>query len=359
MLPSAQEVLDALTSGALVVESGTIRYANPILLEWVGSTRLEGQPLGTALRIPARTNCLLCQGKTAQCLPVHTATILTAHGEEIQVKVKHSQLPSGQNLLVLDLFSEDAALTQAHTDFVSTVSHEFRTPLTSIKGFADTLLQYGGKLSEEQQRRFISIIKDQADRLIRLVENLLSVSRIGAGRLEMSYRPVPLLKLVDKVVQSIKIKGVGDREFEIEMNPSLPPVWADADRLEQVLLNLVDNAAKYSHPGSTIKVAGRLAPDAEDQVCIDVVDQGIGIPPEHLEEIFTKFYRIDSPLTQQVEGTGLGLYIVRSLTQAMGGDITVESTPERGTAFTLRFQAATAELQAAHRRKLYAEDTGS
>jgi signal transduction histidine kinase len=176
----------------------------------------------------------------------------------------------------------------------------------------------------------------------------------------MSFRPVPLSKLIDKVVRSIQAKSNSDRKFHVVIPATLPDVWADADRLEQVLLNLVDNAVKYSKPGTEVRItAEQMPPDPthDNQIRIRISDQGVGIPAEMLPQLFSKFYRIDNHLTRDVEGTGLGLYITKSLTTAMGGHIEVESEPDIGTTFSLIFPAATPERQAIHRRRLYAEDS--
>jgi two-component system phosphate regulon sensor histidine kinase PhoR len=368
------ELLDYLAHAALVqaVDDGRVIYINPALATLkkapLASKSSQANPSHASslggitdyLSLPEKVACPACRGAGDTGLATHIAFLRTTPNkegqqpEEIRVKVKHSRLPSGHILSFIDPFSEDVTLTQAHSDFVSTVSHEFRTPLTSIKGFADTLLRYGASLPPEQQKRFISIIKDQADRLTRLVENLLTVSKLGAARVELTYRPIALGKMVDKVIQNIKGKGEFDRLFELDIPKTLPEVWADPDKLEQVLLNLIDNAVKYSFAGSRVAVRARLdneASDAEDWLRVTISDQGVGIPTEHLPKIFSKFSRIDNPLTRQVEGTGLGLYITKSLTMAMGGQIKVESTtdPEATyrTTFVLRLPTASPERQAA------------
>lgn len=371
---NSQSLLSGLTSGVLAVRGdGVIQYANAAFNAMSGYTSdiLVGRTVHEILKLPPKTDCAFCMGVadslTPQWATFHGAYLLTRRNEsapeELKVKIKHSPLPEGWVLCLIDPFSEDTTLTQAHSDFVSTVSHEFRTPLTSIKGFADTLLSYGAQLPEEEKRRFINIIKDQADRLIRLVENLLTTSKLGASRIEMSYRPVPLQRLLDKVIHSIQAKtqaktGV-ERTIELSVKPTDLEAWADADRLEQILLNLVDNAVKYSPAGSTVHVQAELLPTDESQLRITVRDEGAGIPEALLPKIFTKFYRVESPLKQEVEGTGLGLYITKSLTTAMGGQICAESAPGQGSTFTVTLPAATLERQASHRRKLYAseEDT--
>jgi len=367
----SQILLAGLTSGALVArDDGLIQYANPAFSVLSGHTAetLAGRKLTEVLKLPPKTDCALCMGITdrgaSQWATFHGGYLLTQRDEsapeELKVKIKHSPLPDDWVLCLIDPFSEDTTLTQAHSDFVSTVSHEFRTPLTSIKGFADTLLSYGAQLPDEEKRRFINIIKDQADRLIRLVENLLTTSKLGASRIEMSYRPVPLQRLLDKVIHSVLAKtqtktGI-ERKIDLSVKPTDLEAWADADRLEQILINLVDNAVKYSPAGSTVTVQAELLPNDESQLRICVKDEGSGIPEALLPKIFTKFYRVESPLKQEVEGTGLGLYITKSLTTAMGGQITAESTPGQGSKFTVMLPATTPERQASHRRKLYASE---
>lgn len=365
---SGVTLLETLTSGAVVTGSdGLIVYANPAfqaMLLGESNMQLAGKRVSDFLALPPKADCALCLGAGSQWASMHGALLrvgLDAGAEELRVKIKHSSLPDAQVLCLVDPFSEDAALTQAHSDFVSTVSHEFRTPLTSIKGFADTLLHYGAQLPEEEKRRFVTIIKAQADRLIRLVENLLTVSKLGVGRGEMSYRPVSLQKAIERAVQSVQAKhqtktpGAVHR-FETVIHPATLEAWADPDRLDQILINLIDNAAKYSPAGSIVHIRCELFPGDEGMVRITVRDEGVGIPQDVLPKIFTKFYRVESPLKQEVEGTGLGLYITKSLTDAMGGRIEAQSAPGQGTTFTVALPAATPERQATHRRKLYADE---
>jgi signal transduction histidine kinase len=376
------QVFSAMDSGVLLVDpvNQTVVWTNQMVATWLGGEEATPESVQGLLEaklswlmLPPKTDCLVCQGKGKEAVSVHGATVQNQNGEQVRYKIKHHFLTSlgenGMMLLLMDPFSEDMALTQAHSDFVSTVSHEFRTPLTSIKGFADTLLRYGAQLGPDQQKRFITIIKDQADRLTRLVENLLTVSKLGASRMEMSYRAVGVKKVVDRVVQNIIAKGGVDkasaglpdagRKFEIEIPDNLPDVWVDGDKFEQIMLNLIDNAVKYSFPGSQVLVVAHLFETDPDRLQIRVQDQGVGIPEEHLPRIFTKFSRIDNPLTREVEGTGLGLYITQSLTKTMGGNIRLESVVNQGTTFVLDFPVATAERQAAARQMQPTDFTSS
>ncbi len=163
---------------------------------------------------------------------------------------------SNQGYLTIVYIVQAHSVQQAQTEFVSTVSHEFRTPLTSIKGFADTILRAGDRLDLTQQRRYVGIIKDQADRLTRLVEDLLAVSRLESKKMQLTIRAMDLNEAVLRVQRNLADKA-RDHKIVINIPSGLPHVWADADRLEQILTNLIDNAIKYSPPKTTVTVSAR------------------------------------------------------------------------------------------------------
>lgn len=306
--------------------------------------------LQNLIEIQSKTPYLLLENKKIkpnEPLPIVSGLLNTAQGNQIRVKLKPDWVDDTTLWLWVEPFSEDMALTQAHADFVSVVSHEFRTPLTSIKGFADTLLRYGTNIDAEQQKRFVNIIKHQADRLTRLVENLLTVSKLGAQRAQFDFRPIDLKKVTERIVQTIEAKTPEPRTFVFQIADDLPEAWADPDKLEQVLTNLIDNAVKYSYPKSTVTISAQLHPSNDDKLVITIADQGVGIPKDHLPKIFSKFSRIDNPLTREVEGTGLGLFITKSLTLAMNGEIEVESELNKGTTFTVTLPITTQERQLA------------
>ena len=355
-------ILNVLTSGVVIIDptADTILYANPRFasLSKRAETTLSGLCFSDLVQLSPKQAEDLKSGKYTAYGELTMGQLKAAEGPELKVKIKMSQLNSKAVLVLADPFAEEQALSQVHSDFVSVVSHEFRTPLTSIKGFADTLMRYGAQLPAEQQKRFITIIKDQADRLTRLVENLLAVSKLGSGKMELSYRPISLSALYEKIIQNLQAKANQDknysgRTFKIEIPSKLPEAWADPDKIEQVLLNLTDNAVKYSFANSEVSIQASLVADNADQIQVKITNHGVGIPQEHQSKIFTQFSRIDNPLTREVEGTGLGLYITKSLTLAMGGDIRLESVPNETTTFTVTFPVATAERQAAAR---HAED---
>ncbi|MBY0449859.1 MAG: HAMP domain-containing histidine kinase [Cyanobacteria bacterium] len=355
-------ILNVLTSGVVIIDpiADNILYANPRFASLCkrAETTLSGLCFSDLVQLNPKQAEDLKSGKYDAFGELTMGQLKAAEGPELKVKIKMSLLNSKAVLVLADPFAEEQALSQVHSDFVSVVSHEFRTPLTSIKGFADTLMRYGSQLPAEQQKRFITIIKDQADRLTRLVENLLAVSKLGSGKMELSYRPISLSALYEKIIQNLQAKANQDknysgRTFKIEIPSKLPEAWADPDKIEQVLLNLTDNAVKYSFANSEVSIQASLVPDNADQIQVKITNHGVGIPQEHQSKIFTQFSRIDNPLTREVEGTGLGLYITKSLTLAMGGDIRLESVPNETTTFTVTFPVATAERQAAAR---HAED---
>lgn len=222
---------------------------------------------------------------------------------------------------------------RAKTDFVSMVSHELRTPMTSIKGYADLILmEAAGELTDDQ-RKFMITIKNNVDRLVTLVNELLDISRIESGRLELEPEPTQVKEVVDSVLTSMKARAESEGlTLKKDVSVELPIVNADPDRLEQILTNLVGNAVQYTPPGGKITVSAHAK---RDEVSIAVRDTGIGISPEAQDKIFDRFFRADDPRVQNTSGTGLGLSIVHSLVKLHGGQIKVESEVEEGTTFTV------------------------
>jgi two-component system phosphate regulon sensor histidine kinase PhoR len=301
---------------------------------------------------PGKTDCASEPIKGPTRDSPSQATIFHRTGMALSMPVSFIPLKDGHNRILGHLtiiyIVQASSVQQAQTEFVSTVSHELRTPLTSIKGFADTILRAGDRLDSSQQRRYISIIKDQADRLTRLVEDLLSVSRLESKKMQLTIRAIDLAESVQRVLRNLADKAAEHRILN-SIPAGMPPVWADGDRLEQILTNLIDNAIKYSPPRTTVTITAREIRSDRSMVEFTVSDQGVGIASEHLPEIFSKFSRLDNPLVRQTEGTGLGLYITRSLVIALGGEIAVASSPGN-TSFTVRLPAATLEEQAARGR---------
>lgn len=236
--------------------------------------------------------------------------------------------------------SELNELEQAHLDFISTVSHELRTPLTSIRGFADTLLSSYDRLTPEQREKFLGIIKDQSNRLIKLVENLLTVSKMQSNKELLVYKTIDVQPFVESCIQMVKLQ-YKTHKYKCNYEKNLPKILIDTDKFQQILLNLLDNASKYSNDGSVVNI--KVVQNYNDNsISISIKDEGIGISKEDINKIFNKFSRIDSPLTRKIQGNGLGLYITKTLVEKMNGEISVQSS-EKGSEFTVKFKAATPE----------------
>ncbi len=232
-------------------------------------------------------------------------------------------------------------LEQAQLDFISTVSHELRTPLTSIRGFADTLLSSGDRLTPEQREKFLTIIKEQSNRLINLVENLLTASKVKLGEEMFVYKSVVPVSYIDSCIKLIKQK-YQTHKFVFESEPKILPILIDTDKFQQIIINLLDNAAKYSPENSTVTVK-ILQSITENLVKIEITDEGEGISEENQNKIFKRFSRIDSPLTRTVQGNGLGLFITKNLTEKMNGQISIKSEQGEGSTFVLTFPIAKVE----------------
>jgi len=220
-------------------------------------------------------------------------------------------------------------LEKVRQDFVANVSHELRTPLTTIKGYAETLL--GGALKEEVAFQFVQVIKRQSDRLTKIVEDLLALSKIELKEFQLKIEILPFYELVEDVLRYIQ-EAAEKKKISISFELLTPlTVKADRNYLEQILINLIDNAIKYGKEGGKITVSAVQRNQSEVEVSVS--DNGIGIPKEDLPRIFERFYRVDKGRSQELGGTGLGLSIVKHLVQAHGGNVWAESQPGQGSTF--------------------------
>jgi signal transduction histidine kinase len=237
--------------------------------------------------------------------------------------------------------SAERLVEQMKSDFVSTVSHELRTPLTSIYGFAETLLRQDVDFGEAERRTFLDYIARESERLTSIVDALLNVARLDTGDLQVQLAPTDVGAVVSEVVSTVRAgdNGGGERQhsfvLELDRDAGLT-AEADAEKLRQILDQLIANAVKFSPGGGTVTVAARRRrPDAVE---VSVVDEGIGIPTVEQQRIFSKFYRADSS-NRAGGGAGLGLFIAQGLVTAMGGRIWVDSAEGRGSAFTFELPA--------------------
>lgn len=213
---------------------------------------------------------------------------------------------------------------------LSVISHELKTPVSIIKGYAGTLAREDADWDKSVLAEGLAVIEEEADRLDKLISDLLEASRLQAGgtKLQLSY--LNLIDVAKQAVDSLQAT-TQDHDFELDFPEKFPPVQGDFERLREVLTNLIGNAIKYSPEGGLIKVGGRVA--GRNMVRLYVSDQGIGIPPADQERIFERFHRVDNRLARQTPGTGLGLFLVRALVEAHRGRVWVESTPGQGSVF--------------------------
>jgi two-component system phosphate regulon sensor histidine kinase PhoR len=241
-----------------------------------------------------------------------------------------SARPSGAVIVLHDV-TELRRLERVRQDFVANVSHEFKTPLTAIQGFAETLL--GGALEDpKNNRRFLEIIRDHATRLARLTDDLLKLARIEAGKLEVEFIPVGISELIEKCSETTLLRATRKQiALEIDVPPGLPAIRGDLSLLRDVLQNLLDNAIQYTPPGGKIHVT---ATAAAKEAVVTVSDTGIGIPLADQERIFERFYRVDAARSREAGGTGLGLSIAKHIVEVHGGRLWVESAVGRGSQFS-------------------------
>lgn len=238
-------------------------------------------------------------------------------------------------------------IEQNYEDFISTVSHELRTPLTSIRGFSQTMLASWDKLDDESKKKFIKIIEEQSNRLIHLVENMLSVTKLQNGN-KIVYNEMNIKMPVEQIISVVKSQ-YPNQKFEFNYENHLPNIFVDRDKFQQIMTNLIENSAKYSSGDNVTRIDTSVL---DNSVRIRISNVGIGIEASYYDKIFTKFSRIDNPLTRKVQGSGLGLYITKSLVEKMDGKITVESNPKNDGSnlatitFTVSFPIRTIEEQA-------------
>jgi signal transduction histidine kinase len=274
---------------------------------------------------------------------LHTVTghreklLWTATGVELLITARYLRPerrgPVHRVLLsVRDAYARQRA-EQDHAALISTIAHELRSPLTSVKGFSATLLRGWDKFTDEQKRFMIETMETDADRVSRLITELLDVSRLDAGRLDVRLQPVDVPAMAQRHVQRLQAGGLAEDRFAVTAADDLPEVWADPDRVNQILANLMENAVR--HGEGTVSV-GITTSDAEPSprsgvtpdVLVSVADEGDGVSEEHLPLVFNRFWH-----GTRRGSTGLGLYIVRGLVEAHGGRISVGRAPSGGADF--------------------------
>jgi PAS domain S-box-containing protein len=334
----AARVLTYVADGVVLVDqTGNIRLWNPAAVAITGLTpdevlgRAAGDAIagwkGVADRIPV--------GTAAESVQPETFPLETVRGER-WISISGVDFFGGIVYAFRDV-TDARRLEELKADFVATASHELRTPLAAVYGAAQTLRRHDFALDEAGRNRFVSLIVDESERLNRIVNEILLANQLDAGRLDLEEEPFDAGDLVQRVVESAREHGPPGIRFETIVSESTPPVAADRDRVRQVLVNLVENAIKYSPDGGPIQVGVQ---PAEGAICFYVRDEGLGIPADEQARIFEKFYRLDPEMTRGIGGTGLGLYICSELLERMDGRIWVESQEGVGSTFSFELPAA-------------------
>ena len=237
-------------------------------------------------------------------------------------------------LLIRDV-TEERDLDRRRDTFVSVASHELRTPMTTILGFTELLLD---DIPDGDSHRWLEHVHEDALRLTKILDDMLDVSRIQSGRVRMTIERVDVAEVIAEVIE-----GIGSttdiHDFEVYVAPGLPKAWSDHAKTTQIVLNIISNAIKYSPAGGKIKIAALPCSDGEE-IEVSVADEGIGIPPEDVDRVFETFYRVQNEATFEIRGTGLGLFIVKSIVEAIGGSMSVTSELGSGSTFSFTMPAA-------------------
>ena len=337
-----ETVLGSMVEGVLAVdhEERIIRFNRAAgNLFRVDPAAVQGKSIQEAIRNPDLHRFV---SDTLSRRETTEGEIVVANGGEHILRA-HGTLffdPAGSRsgaLVVLSDVTHLKKLEQVRRDFVANVSHELKTPITTVKGFVETLRD-GALKTPEDANKFLEIISRNADRLNAILEDLLSLSRIEQDeeRAQLSLQPGKIREVLEAArmacekkssEKNVSIEIICDPDVQANINPDL---------LEQAVVNLIDNAVKYSDPGSRVEVEGLRA---DGEALIRVRDSGCGIPEEHIPRLFERFYRVDKARSRQLGGTGLGLAIVKHIVLAHGGQVMVESIPEKGSTFTIHLPA--------------------
>jgi PAS domain S-box-containing protein len=336
----AAEALEYVDDGVILVdEAGIVRLWNPTAAISLRMPAVEalGRPIAELLgdwqslqsRIPVASEPRAGASR-AQTLPVEV------QGEERWLSISAVRFPGGTVYAFRDV-TDERAVEQMKTDFVSTVSHELRTPLAAIYGAAMTLRRRDVAVDESQRDRLLEVVSSEADRLARIVNDILWASRLESGRMSIAIERCDAAAIATEVVDVLRSRAPEGIEVSVKKTRGLPQVAADSDKLRQILTNLIDNSIKYSPDGGRVEVEiGRSG----GRVRFRVTDEGLGVPPAEQDRIFEKFFRLDPNLTRGVGGTGLGLYISRELVLRMNGRIWVDSDGRTGSSFFLELPVA-------------------
>jgi two-component system phosphate regulon sensor histidine kinase PhoR len=332
-------VLDQMTDAVLIAsDEGRIQFANP------AAERLFGKGLiDRTVTETLRNHQLIQAWQRSQELnemQIETAEI-ARQGHFLQLVVMPDQHAPGGSLLVVQDLTRIRKLETIRRDFISNISHEIRTPLASLKALTETL-QDGALSDPEAAPRFLGRIVTEVDALTQMAQELLDLSRIESGQVELERKPIAPLKLLNSAADRMRMQAErAGLSLNVECQPNLPDVHADAPRIEQVLVNLIHNAVKFTPPGGDVVLAAdcvETGEAGESSVRFAVKDSGQGIPSDDVPRIFERFYRVDK--ARAGGGTGLGLSISKHLVESHGGKIWAESREGEGSTFYFTVESA-------------------
>ena len=336
LLEQHARLLEHVDNGVFLVDTtGIVRYWNPAAAAITGLSADSVVGRAAVDAIPGWS--IIASGIPVTPEPgpeARDATVpLDLDGGELWISLSGVEFDDGVVYAFRNL-TEERALDALKSEFVATVSHELRTPLSAIYGCAQTLRRTDIELDEEIGDRLLEVIAHECERLTRIVGDILLANQLDAGALRLEEQRIDVEALVGEVVEEIRasLDGRDDITLDVEKPRALAPVLGDGDKVRQILLNLVDNAVKYSPDGGRVEVR---VEQREGGLSFSITDEGLGIPHGELQRIFGKFYRVDPNLTRGVGGTGLGLYICRELARRMDGRLSVTSKEGAGSTFVL------------------------
>jgi two-component system phosphate regulon sensor histidine kinase PhoR len=338
----AARVLTYVADGVMLVDRlGVVRLWNPAAerITGVSAADLLGRPAADGIGGWREASDAVPISASPE--PGHSEVMIPLETEDGErwVSISGVQFFDGTVYAFRDVTAV-RQLEELKADFIATASHELRTPLAAVYGAAQTLLRHDFALDEAGRDRFVSLIAEESERLGRIVNEILLANQLDAGRVDLGSEPFDAAELVDRVVDAARVHAPPGITLERDAPDNLPAVAADRDKVRQVLVNLIENAIKYSPDGGRVRVGVEPGQASGDETLIFYVkDEGLGIPAEEQARIFEKFYRLDPHMTRGVGGTGLGLYICSELVSRMGGQIWVESTEGQGSTFLLELPA--------------------
>ncbi|HKX92567.1 MAG TPA: ATP-binding protein [Sphingomicrobium sp.] len=329
-------LLEGLTEAALIARDGRVITANAAARKLLGAD-ISGQAVDKVIAHPAALEELRRANPDGQ-----QSVELTGIGRSRRHwLMRVAPLADGTSLIRFLDRSEARAAEQMRVDFVANASHELRTPLATLIGYTETLREQGETIDADTRERFLSVVHDEARRMQRVVEDLISLSRIEAEKFTSPTETVALEPIIDQALEAER-RVADERGSRLvrEVALGLPPVAGDRGQIVQLLDNLLSNALRYGEPGTPVTVRAR--PDGS-MIHLSIEDRGEGIPREHIARVTERFYRVDTSRSRSLGGTGLGLSIVKHIVERHRGRLRIESEPGRGTIVHVLLPRAGAE----------------